>query len=310
MQTFKWFMGRVEDIQDPEKRNRVRVRVYGDHTTDTTMLKTDALLWADVLLPTTSSGIHGNGHSVHGLLVGSEIAGYYADGEASQQPIVTGVLSSSLYTNFVNNEQVKALLPSVAAQTALYNHVKNITQPSGTIQKPVATQYFNANDPLSLGNLTSVEAFRLKAAIGFKESSNNYGAVNQFNYVGKYQLGASALQTVKFCNSLAVNNTNLNNAASWVGVLGAVDQTNYLNLPKAQELSMDRLLETNYGYLLHFGVISHDSPAPVVAGYLAVCHLLGPGGALKLKRGQVGADANGTTATDYYNMGSKAVSNV
>ncbi len=302
-------MGRVEDIEDPLKQNRVKVRCYGDHTTDTTVLKTDALLWANVLMPTTSAGIHGNGHAVHGLLIGSEVVGFYADGDYKQQPIITGVISTSLHSNFVDNQEIKSLLPTAAGNLALYNQTKSITEPAGNLPlQAVATPYFNANDPLSLGNLNSVQAFRLKAALGFKESSNNYQAVNSLNYIGKYQLGASALQTVRFCNSLAASNNNLDNPATWVGVLDISSKDAYLNSPKGQELSMDRLLETNYHYLLHFGVVSHDSPGPVVAGYLAVAHLLGPGGCIALKRGEVKSDANGTTATSYYHMGYQAAS--
>src|SRR5210317_982777 len=37
-------------------------------------------------------------------------------------------------------------------------------------------------------------------AIGFRESSNNYKAVNQFGYLGKYQFGRKTLNAIGFEN--------------------------------------------------------------------------------------------------------------
>ena len=68
---FVWFMGVVEDRQDPQYTGRVRVRCLGFHTKDKIALPTEDLPWAQVLLPITSSGISGVGQSPLGLVEGS-----------------------------------------------------------------------------------------------------------------------------------------------------------------------------------------------------------------------------------------------
>jgi hypothetical protein len=51
------------------------------------------LPWAPVALPTTSAGQGGLGEGKHGLKPESWVIGYFLDGEACQQPIITGVIA-------------------------------------------------------------------------------------------------------------------------------------------------------------------------------------------------------------------------
>ena len=48
---FIWFVGVVEDREDPERIGRVRVRCLGFHTEDKTSLPTEDLPWAHVMHP-------------------------------------------------------------------------------------------------------------------------------------------------------------------------------------------------------------------------------------------------------------------
>ena len=89
---FLWFTGVVEDRNDPNKAGRVRVRALGHHTTNTTILPTADLPWAHTMLPSTSAGISGLGHSATGLVEGSWVLGYFRDGMDRQEMIVMGTL--------------------------------------------------------------------------------------------------------------------------------------------------------------------------------------------------------------------------
>jgi hypothetical protein len=89
---FLWFVGVVEDRQDPQYTGRVRVRCLGHHTSNTTILPTSDLPWAQVVLPITSSGISGLGQSPLGLVEGSWVFGYFRDGSNRQEPLVIGSL--------------------------------------------------------------------------------------------------------------------------------------------------------------------------------------------------------------------------
>jgi len=90
---FTWFIGVVEDITDPEKMNRVRVRCFGYHTQDKGMVPTADLPWATVMLPTTSASFKGIG-KIHELVVGSWVVGFFRDGSSSQDPVVMGSIAS------------------------------------------------------------------------------------------------------------------------------------------------------------------------------------------------------------------------
>lgn len=83
-----WFLGVVEDRNDPEQAGRVRVRCLGVHSESTADVPTDQLPWALVAIsPTSGAGI---GHSPTGIVPGSWVVGFFLDGKYAQQPVVTG----------------------------------------------------------------------------------------------------------------------------------------------------------------------------------------------------------------------------
>jgi len=90
---FNWFLALVEDIDDTEMLNRVKVRAYGYHSDDTSLVKKDDLPWATVMMPSTSASFKGNG-SNHELVVGSLVVGFFRDGPSAQDPIVLGSIAT------------------------------------------------------------------------------------------------------------------------------------------------------------------------------------------------------------------------
>jgi len=90
MDGFMWFVGVVEDHNDPEQIGRVRVRCLGLHTEDKETLPIEDLPWAMVMMPTTSASVSQIGHSPSGLLKGSWVMGFFRDGEGCQEPVVMG----------------------------------------------------------------------------------------------------------------------------------------------------------------------------------------------------------------------------
>lgn len=94
-----WFIGVVEDRQDPEQLGRVRVRVFGLHTSDTSKIGTEDLPWANVMMPVNSASISGVGITPTGLVEGSWVVGFFVDGENAQDPIIMGSLPSKSTQN-------------------------------------------------------------------------------------------------------------------------------------------------------------------------------------------------------------------
>jgi len=87
---FTWFIGVVEDRNDPVQLGRVRVRCYGWHTEDKGQIPTEELPWAIPVNPVQSASVSGVGHSPTGLVEGSWVVGFFIDGERAQEPMILG----------------------------------------------------------------------------------------------------------------------------------------------------------------------------------------------------------------------------
>ena len=87
---FVWYTGVVEDIDDKEHLNRVKVRCFGFYDES---VEVKDLPWATVMMPTTSASIQGNGGNHH-LEVGSWVIGFFRDGPSAQDPIVMGSIAT------------------------------------------------------------------------------------------------------------------------------------------------------------------------------------------------------------------------
>jgi len=88
-----WFFGVVEDVSDPLFAGRVRVRCFGFHNPDKSLIPTESLPWAQVILPATGASISGVGQTPHGLVPGSHVMGFFQDGEYAQYPMILGTVS-------------------------------------------------------------------------------------------------------------------------------------------------------------------------------------------------------------------------
>ena len=89
---FQWFVGVVEDRQDPKTLGRLRVRCLGYHTEDLIKLPTSDLPWSHVMNPITSATVSGLGQTPLGAVEGTWVVGFFQDGADAQQPIIIGTL--------------------------------------------------------------------------------------------------------------------------------------------------------------------------------------------------------------------------
>jgi len=89
---FRWFIGVVEDRNDPEKASRVRVRCFGYHDDDLEKIPTEDLPWAQVLAPTDTPSMAGMGNTPHFLVEGSHVFGFFLDANFMQRPVVIGTI--------------------------------------------------------------------------------------------------------------------------------------------------------------------------------------------------------------------------
>ena len=89
---FTWFVGVVEDRNDPKFLGRVRVRCLGLHTENLEKLPTADLPWAHPMNPITSATISGVGQTPLGPVEGTWVVGFFSDGGEAQTPIIMGTL--------------------------------------------------------------------------------------------------------------------------------------------------------------------------------------------------------------------------
>jgi hypothetical protein len=85
LEGFIWFIGVVEDRQDPEQLGRVRVRCFGWHTEAKDKIPTDQLPWAHPVIPV-------NGPNAYTPKEGDMVFGFFIDGMNAQNPAIMGIL--------------------------------------------------------------------------------------------------------------------------------------------------------------------------------------------------------------------------
>ena len=81
---FIWWIGVVEDRQDPVKLGRCRVRCVGWHAENKMQLPTDMLPWAMPAYPVNSV-------NTYAPREGDMVFGFFLDGESAQSPVILGV---------------------------------------------------------------------------------------------------------------------------------------------------------------------------------------------------------------------------
>lgn len=121
------------------------------------------------------------------------------------------------------------------------------------------------------------------SAIGHRESSNNYKAVNQFGYLGKYQFGRKTLNAIGFED--ISNREFLANPS--------IQEEAMLVLLKRNKRTLRREIKKYVGQTIN-GVYITES------GLLAAAHLAGAGNVRRFfRKGYEFKDGNGTKMTSY-----------
>jgi hypothetical protein len=127
---FTWFIGVIEDRQDPLKMGRVRVRCVGWHAENKMELPTEYLPWAIPSLPV-------NNANPYAPKEGDMVFGFFADGESAQSPIIVGVFpnipliaanAQKAFNDPRTNEQLSSA-PVKPDETAI-NYPRKLDEPS------------------------------------------------------------------------------------------------------------------------------------------------------------------------------------
>lgn len=82
---FVWWVGIVEDRNDPLKLGRCRVRIFGWHSESIVDCPTKSLPWAQAMMPLNNANTYTPKES-------DMVVGFFTDGENAQQPVMMGIL--------------------------------------------------------------------------------------------------------------------------------------------------------------------------------------------------------------------------
>jgi hypothetical protein len=302
MKTMHWWTGVVEDRYDPEKLGRCKVRIFGYHTDDITLLPTSELPWAIPMQPITSAATSGVGSSPVGIVTGSWVVGWFLDAEEAQQPIIMGTIAGK---------------PGTTAKTETYNKSKQ-TQTKTVKDTQGNVLYDTNNNAIAASNesvvgideslkpLVASDLSKLKDALGNKLSNSNYDKVGEFGELGKYQFNLLQLQDLGYIRipiAEYFDPNAANNTAYWTGKENIKSKDDFLSNKTTQEAAMDNTIKLNYERMISADKITEVEDRFLVAGFLASAHVIGAEYADNLQR----KDNYGRKAEEFFIVGNTSL---
>ena len=198
---FQWFVGVVEDRQDPKKLGRVRVRCLGYHSENISDLPTSDLPWAHPMNPITSATVSGVGQTPLGVVEGTWVVGFFQDTDEAQQPIIMGTLPgvpSTLPTKDAGKgfqDRLNGNYPKYTETDVnrLAVNDENNPHPSLTIRKADRTTNIGRADfnPIDVGRANAPAARSLPGDDGtnFNEPETTYKTQYPYNHVRETEAG-------------------------------------------------------------------------------------------------------------------------
>lgn len=203
----RWFIGIVEQIDgDPLKLGRIKVRIYGVHSPDTSQVDIVDLPWANVIIPVTQGGVGGSTNPT-GIQRGARVFGFFADGAQSQIPMILGsiphnysydVKSAAVSDPFINavssgrsyyrvgdpitDEQVNELV-AAGVDRGFFKKGQTLNQDQANI--------LNENQPLQPSGVPLVGGTRQEQAFNFlkqyfMDRGSEYPGVQSAAFVGNF----------------------------------------------------------------------------------------------------------------------------
>lgn len=138
-------------------------------------------------------------------------------------------------------------------------------------------------------------------ALAQRESSDNYTKVNRYGYLGRYQMGRSALEDAGFRHE----------GGGWTALAnsyGIYDREDFLNSPAGQDAAVKAYHTKVCDYIRHYGLekyigTTYCGVTVTRSGLLAACHLVGVGAMIDgLKSGEHTYDGNRVSAAEYMEL--------
>ena len=142
-------------------------------------------------------------------------------------------------------------------------------------------------------------------ALGYRESGGRYNIENSYGYLGKYQMGESALKDAGYYRGDPTRRNDW--IGKWTGKDGVWSKEDFLNNPRAQENAIREFHRKTWRYLKALGLDKYVGKSIrgiyiTESGLLGGAHLLGAGNVKKFLKSNgriVPRDGYGTPITEY-----------
>jgi hypothetical protein len=254
---FIWWVGVVEDRNDPEKLGRCKVRIFGYHTENLAILPTDDLPWAIPLQPMTSAANSGIGSTPLGPLEGTWVAGWFLDGEEKQQPIMMGtvggkpkdvVAEKNAAQQQIQNNATAGVVQTTTNNNIVYDENSNPLY-TGNTSSNVTSSYdlgtTNTNNPYNPTNdpTKSLNAPSIGSPEGFADPNKVYPTPS---YIGLPDTNKLATQD----KSHTIFNNKTNNLVSGIKIANESTTWSEPDYAYAARYPHNQVIETEAGHIV------------------------------------------------------------
>jgi hypothetical protein len=143
IQNPQFFIGVVEDVSDPEKLGRVKVRIFGKHSESYEDMPVKNLPWYTSVMPMTNPGIAGQGKTI-GAQPGSWVFGLFIDGSDEQEALILGTVAGnsggppSINTGFSDPRRINPPVAGSDTPVTTVSDLQNKRVANRTINIPIA----------------------------------------------------------------------------------------------------------------------------------------------------------------------------
>ena len=192
------WVGVVENIDDPLKNGRVKVRIFGWHTEDLIKLPTAVLPWATVTQSSTGT--------FSAPVPGDFVNGYFADGRSAQNPYILSVLPGvrDLAANPWDTSRGFSPQPLFPGEKAEKDApVMNPAIADAVAKNPTTNSYISKG---------------IVAGTGISLTNSSLAHVCDFRYQLDFNIGISGLINPVTAITQAIKNGK-NNAANFIAMM-------------------------------------------------------------------------------------------
>ena len=188
MNGYTWWIGVVENRNDPLNLCRCQIRIFGWHTDNKNLIPTADLPWAQPILPINNS------NSSKSPLEGDWVMGFFFDGTSGQVPVYWGVLPG-IPVPYTNNPQKGFADPRTDAELA------NAPKPYGesaqrypkNVGEPTTSRLYRneniSNTLIGRRNASLTKDIATADGNAWSEPKSSYAAIPPYNDVKETESG-------------------------------------------------------------------------------------------------------------------------